>query len=89
MTPESRMARTDAVAGWTMVAPACLVILLFALYPVVDSLWLSLHRSLVGVPELGTVFIGLDNYVALVRDPSRAGPLSSPWRSWAVRRCWN
>ncbi|GMV49163.1 MAG: Trehalose transport system permease protein SugA [Nitrospirae bacterium] len=69
MTPESRMARTDAVAGWTMVAPACLVILLFALYPVVDSLWLSLHRSLVGVPELGTVFIGLDNYVALVRDP--------------------
>ncbi|MFO0730891.1 MAG: sugar ABC transporter permease [Nitrospiraceae bacterium] len=59
----------DRIAAWTMVAPALLVTGLFVLYPVMDSLWLSLHRLFVGVPSLGQPFVGLDNYLALLRDP--------------------
>jgi len=53
-----------------MVGPALVVTGLFVLYPVVDSLWLSLHRIFVGVPSLGRPFVGLDNYLALLHDPT-------------------
>ena len=43
----------ESVAAWTMVAPALLVTLVFALYPVVDSFWLSLHHIFVGLPAPG------------------------------------
>ncbi|MCC6965795.1 MAG: sugar ABC transporter permease [Nitrospira sp.] len=59
----------EGLAAWSMVTPALLVTVIFALYPVVDSLWLSLHHIFVGVPQLGSPFVGLDNYVALLRDP--------------------
>ena len=53
----------------TLVAPALLVTMLFALYPVMDSLWLSLHNIYIGLPQLGSPFVGPDNYLTLVRDP--------------------
>ena len=59
----------EKLAAWTMVAPALLVTMLFALYPVMDSLWLSLHNIYIGLPQLGSPFIGPDNYLTLVRDP--------------------
>ena len=59
----------ESVAAWTMVAPALLVTLVFALYPVVDSFWLSLHHIFVGLPSFGRSFIGLENYFNLLRDP--------------------
>jgi multiple sugar transport system permease protein len=59
----------DSLAAWTMVAPALLVTMVFALYPVLDSLWLSLHNIFIGLPQLGSPFVGFDNYLALVRDP--------------------
>lgn len=59
----------DSLAAWTMVAPALLVTMVFALYPVLDSLWLSLHNIFIGLPQLGSPFVGFDNYLMLVRDP--------------------
>jgi len=59
----------EQLAAWSMVAPALLVTVVFALYPVVDSLWLSLHHIFVAIPQLGSPFVGLDNYLALLRDP--------------------
>lgn len=59
----------ESLAAWTMVAPALLVTLVFALYPVLDSFWLSLHHIFVGIPSLGRSFIGLENYLTLLRDP--------------------
>ncbi|MBS0169364.1 MAG: sugar ABC transporter permease [Nitrospira sp.] len=59
----------ESLAAWSMVAPALLVTVTFALYPVVDSLWLSLHRIVIGLPQLGNSFVGPDNYLALLRDP--------------------
>lgn len=60
----------DGPAAWMMVAPALFITLVFALYPVLDSLWVSLHHIFVGLPTLGRSFIGLDNYLALLRDPA-------------------
>lgn len=61
--------RSDGAAAWTMLAPALAFTLLFALYPVADSVVLSLYRIVLAVPALGEPFAGLDNYRALVADP--------------------
>jgi multiple sugar transport system permease protein len=61
--------RRENLAAWTMVAPALFVTLVFALYPVLDSFWLSLHHIFVGIPSLGRPFVGLENYLTLLRDP--------------------
>lgn len=61
--------RREGLAAWAMVAPALAVTMVFALYPVMDSLWLSLHDIFVGIPQLGSPFVGFENYVALFRDP--------------------
>jgi multiple sugar transport system permease protein len=53
-----------------MVTPALFLTIVFALYPVLDSFWLSLHNIFVGLPQLGQPFIGPDNYLALLRDPA-------------------
>ncbi len=59
----------ERLAAWSMIAPALLLTVTFALYPVLDSLWLSLHHIFVGIPQLGSPFVGLDNYLALLLDP--------------------
>ena len=50
-----------------LVLPAALVLVSVALVPVLASVWLSLHRSILvfGDPR----FIGLSNYAFLLRDP--------------------
>ena len=65
----SLLRHREGLAAWSMVAPALLVTMVFAVYPVLDSLWLSLHHIFVGIPQLGSPFVGLDNYVALFHDP--------------------
>jgi multiple sugar transport system permease protein len=71
MTRSPRRAQhRESLAAWTMVTPALFVTMVFALYPILDSLWLSLHHIFVGIPALGHAFIGLDNYLALLRDPA-------------------
>jgi multiple sugar transport system permease protein len=52
-----------------MLAPALAFTLIFALYPVVDSFVLSLHRIVLAMPELGQPFVGLENYRELLADP--------------------
>lgn len=59
----------ERVAAWSMVAPALLLTVTFALYPVVDSFWLSLQNIFIGIPQLGSQFVGPDNYLTLLRDP--------------------
>lgn len=70
MSPAPLITRhRESLAAWTMIAPALLVTVVFALYPVLDSFWLSLHHIFVGIPSLGRSFIGLQNYLHLLRDP--------------------
>ncbi|MEE8559062.1 MAG: sugar ABC transporter permease [Myxococcota bacterium] len=50
-------------------APALTVLLLFAYYPVLGSIWLSLHRVILSLPGSGEPFVGLSNYAELLVSP--------------------
>ncbi|MDH3976649.1 MAG: sugar ABC transporter permease [Deltaproteobacteria bacterium] len=70
MKYKSTLQSSDRFLGYSFLAPALLVVCLFALYPVADTVWLSFHRVILTVPGLGEKFIGLDNYKALFKDPA-------------------
>ncbi len=59
----------DRHLGAVLVAPALLILSLFAFYPVVGSIWLSLHRVVLSLPATGEPFVGLENYVELAASP--------------------
>lgn len=65
----SGQVRYGEQAGWLMLAPALAFTLTFALYPVVDSFVLSLHRIFSAMPDLGQPFVGFENYRELAADP--------------------
>lgn len=56
----------DERIGVALVAPALVVLAIFAIYPVAGSLWLSLHGTVLSLPARGEPFVGLDNYRELV-----------------------
>jgi multiple sugar transport system permease protein len=60
----------DRAAVWWMLAPAVAFTLTFAVYPVIASFILSLYRIMLSIPALGEPFVGLENYGALIRDPT-------------------
>lgn len=53
-----------------LLAPALVVLSVFVLFPVIRTVWLSFHQVFLSMPGLGNVFVGLDNYRLLLRDPS-------------------
>lgn len=52
-----------------LLAPCALFATIFAFYPIVHSVYLSLHRIVLGLPQLGRPFVGLQNYRELLADP--------------------
>jgi multiple sugar transport system permease protein len=56
---------TEHRLGWLLCAPAVLVMLLVAAYPLLYSAWLSLFRYDLRFPERRE-FIGLDNYLSVL-----------------------
>jgi len=57
----SGRAKAERKLGWTLCAPAVVVMLLVTGYPIVYALWLSLRRYDLRFPD-ESKFIGLDNY---------------------------
>jgi len=56
---KGRAKLSEAVAGYTFLSPFLVVLVLFALWPLVRALWLSFHSyDLFSPPR----FVGLDNY---------------------------
>ena len=51
-----------------MTLPALAFVLIFALYPVISSFYLSLHEIILALPELGEPFVGLENYRVFIKD---------------------
>lgn len=51
--------------AYYMVLPALLIILLVAVYPVINSIWLSLHQAT--ITQTGP-FVGLENYVEMFQN---------------------
>jgi multiple sugar transport system permease protein len=58
---------SERALGIVMLAPMSLVLLLVVGYPLVDALWLSLHRINLAHPEQGQPFVGLSNYLYAFR----------------------
>lgn len=56
--------------AWGLMSPALMVLAVFAFYPIASSLWLSLHRVVLGLPGLGRGWVGLANYRQLLHDPA-------------------
>jgi ABC-type sugar transport system permease subunit len=61
--------RQEARIAWRLVLPAFLTILLVGLFPLLWTVWESLHLHDLRMPWLGKPFIGLDNYVEALKDP--------------------
>jgi ABC-type sugar transport system permease subunit len=59
---------SDARAGWLLTAPALVVILLIALFPLGWTVWESLHEHDLRMPWLGRPFVGLGNYLTILQD---------------------
>jgi len=60
-----------------LLAPALAFVAAFAFQPILHSVWLSLHRVVLGLPGLGRPFVGLANYRALAADPVARGALAN------------
>jgi multiple sugar transport system permease protein len=61
--------RADRKFLLVLLAPAVLVLLVFIAAPIAQSIFLSFHRIIVGLPQLKEPFIGLENYQELLHDP--------------------
>jgi ABC-type sugar transport system permease subunit len=67
--PIDRVDDADRRLAWLLVAPALLLILGVAAFPVLWTFWESLHRHDLRMPWLGRPFVGAGNYVEAVTDP--------------------
>jgi ABC-type sugar transport system permease subunit len=61
--------RQEARLGWVLVSPACGVMALVALFPILWNVWESVHLHDLRMPWLGRPFIGAANYVEALADP--------------------
>lgn len=60
--------RQEALLAYALAAPAMLTISLFALYPILNTVWLSLHDIKLNMPALGKPFVGVEHYATLSTD---------------------
>lgn len=63
------LAARERAFALCLLAPCTLFVALFAFYPIVHSVYLSLHRLVLSLPHLGRPFVGLANYRELLHDP--------------------
>jgi ABC-type sugar transport system permease subunit len=62
----SRRPRLRGLPGWLFAAPSLIIILVFIVYPITQSLWYSLHDWRIGATD--QVWLGLGNYERLLGD---------------------
>jgi ABC-type sugar transport system permease subunit len=60
--------RQESLLAYLLVGPAMLTIGVFALYPIFNTIWLSLHEIKLNMPYLGKPFIGFQHYVTISTD---------------------
>lgn len=54
--------------GAVLILPTVIFVSLFAFYPIVNSVFLSMHRIVLSLPEMGRRFVWFENYVTLFHD---------------------
>jgi ABC-type sugar transport system permease subunit len=62
------MSSTEARDAWLMMAPALIVLLVVAVYPIIRTFWLSLHEMMLTDPSSGYPYIGFNNYINIFKD---------------------
>lgn len=60
--------KTESRDAWIMMAPAIIVLLVIAVYPILRTFWLSMHEMVLTDPGSGYPFIGLKNYAKIASD---------------------
>lgn len=60
--------RKEARVAWMMIAPALIALCVVAVYPVLRTLWLSMHEMNLKRPQSGYPFIGLSNFAQIFSD---------------------
>ncbi len=58
----------ERIFSSALLTPCFLIVALFAFYPIAYSIFLSLHKIILSLPQLGRPFVGLENYRALLGD---------------------
>jgi ABC-type sugar transport system permease subunit len=66
---DSAWRRQEARLGWALASPALGTIALVALFPILWTVWESLHLHDLRMPWLGRPFIGAGNYAEALADP--------------------
>ena len=64
----STLMKHESRDAWIMMAPAIIMLLIVAVYPVLRTFWLSLHEMVLTDPGSGYPFIGLKNYAEIFKD---------------------
>ena len=59
---------TDKHISWFFLIPTFVVLTITAFIPLLYSLWLSMHRYKINIPNAQPFFIGLENYFAMFED---------------------
>jgi len=65
----SRRKREELSLAAILMAPATLIIALVTIYPFLRSFWISLHKWNLTRPKEGHPFVGLENYLFILKDP--------------------
>jgi multiple sugar transport system permease protein len=60
--------RREKIFAASLLIPCFLFVFVFAFFPIAQSVYLSLHKIILGLPGLGQPFTGLDNYRELLSD---------------------
>jgi ABC-type sugar transport system permease subunit len=68
-THQSGAERSEARLAWAFVLPALTAVLVIAIFPLVWTVWESLHVHDLRMPWRGRPFIGLANYAEALADP--------------------
>lgn len=58
----------ERILAWLMIAPAFIIVFALILIPILRAGWMSVHMIDLKQPALGKPFVGLDNYVEILKD---------------------
>src|SRR5579864_4189771 len=67
--------QNERVVGYLFVAPALILIVAIAFYPIVQAIWYSLQNYIPTYPQFGSQFVGLQNYAKVFQDSSFTGSI--------------
>lgn len=69
LSPDARRKWRTSFLAWGLILPAFFFLCIFTLYPIGSSVYTSFFKDNLATKRTGAVFVGLGNYIGLVKDP--------------------